>query len=78
MAEKWQNHFLINFGHKFEVVAEDPNYTFDYYRGKDLKQTCRRHSDLVYNKAWAKRGEVPELSQAQARNMVRQMKPIDG
>lgn len=61
--------------HKFEVVAEDPDYTFDYYRSNNLDKLA---DDIrsVYNRAWAKRGETPELSQLQARNMVRQMKPV--
>ena len=61
--------------HKFEVVAEDPDYTFDYYRSGNLDKLA---DDIrsVYNRAWAKRGETPELSQMQARNMVKQMKPV--
>lgn len=61
--------------HKFDVVAEDSDYTFDYFRSNDMNKLA---DDIrsVYNRAWAKRGEVPELSQAQARNMVKQMKPV--
>ncbi len=61
--------------HKAEWVANDPGYTFDYYRSNDLNKLA---DDIgtVYNRAWAKRGEMPELSQIQARTLVRQMKPV--
>jgi len=60
---------------KSNLVAENPDYTFDFFRGKDFNKLA---DDIraVYNRAWAKRGEIPELSQAQARNMVKQMKPV--
>lgn len=61
--------------HKSHLVEENPDYTFDFFHGNDLNKLA---DDIrtVYNKAWAKRGEMAELSQAQARNMVRQMKPV--
>ena len=60
---------------KSTLVAEDPNYSFSHFNGKDLMKLA---DDIrsVYNRAWAKRGEMAELSQAQARNMVKQMKPV--
>lgn len=60
---------------KANLVEEAKGYRFDYFRGKDLNKLA---DDIryVYNKAWAKRGEIPELSQVQARNLVKQMKPI--
>jgi hypothetical protein len=60
---------------KANLVDADTNYRFDFFRGKDLNKLA---DDIryVYNKAWAKRGEIPELSQVQARNLVKQMKPI--
>lgn len=60
---------------KSNLVEKDPNYTFGYFQGKDLNKLAD-DIRIVYNRAWAKRGEIPELSQAQARNLVRQMKPI--
>jgi hypothetical protein len=60
---------------KSNLINENPDYHFDYYRGNDLNGLA---DDVrtVYNRAWAKRGEIPELSQIQARNLVKQMKPI--
>jgi hypothetical protein len=60
---------------KMNLVGSDPGYSFDFFRGKDLTKLA---DDIrtVYNRAWAKRGEIAELSQAQARNMVKQMKPV--
>lgn len=60
---------------KSTLISEDPSYSFDYFRGDDLNKLA---DDIrtVYNRAWAKRGEMAELSQAQTRNMVKQMKPI--
>jgi hypothetical protein len=60
---------------KSNLVGEDPNYTFGFFQGKDLDKLAD-DIRIVYNRAWAKRGEIPELSQAQARNLVKQMKPI--
>ena len=60
---------------KSNLVGEDPNYSFDFFQGKDLNKLAD-DIRIVYNRAWAKRGEIPELSQAQARNLVKQMKPI--
>lgn len=60
---------------KSSLVAEDPNYSFSHYNGKDPNKLA---DDIrsVYNRAWAKRGEMAELSEAQARIMVKQMKPV--
>lgn len=60
---------------KSSLVAEDADYSFSHYNGKDLNKLA---DDIrtVYNRAWAKRGEMAELSEAQARNMVKQMKPV--
>jgi hypothetical protein len=60
---------------KANLIETDPNYRFDFYSGKDLNKLA---DDIryVFNKAWAKRGEIPELSEVQARNLVKQMRPI--
>lgn len=60
---------------KGNIVRQDPDYRFGYFNGKDLNRLA---DDIrsVYNRAWAKRGEIPELTQLQARNLVKQMKPI--
>jgi hypothetical protein len=60
---------------KSKLVEKDPNYRFDYVRKSDWGKL----PDLikqVYNRAWAKRGEIPELTETQARHLVKQMKPL--
>jgi GNAT superfamily N-acetyltransferase len=57
------------------LVEKDPHYRFGYVKKSDwgkLPEMVR----TVYNKAWAKRGEIPELTEAQARHLIKQMKPI--
>lgn len=57
------------------LVEKDPNYRFEYIKKSDwgkLPEMVR----TVYNKAWAKRGEIPELTEAQAKHLIMQMKPI--
>ncbi len=60
---------------KAELVFANPDYRFEYLRKKDWG-TLPDKIQSVYNRAWAKRGEMPELSAAQAKLMVRQMKPL--
>ncbi|MFZ6000782.1 MAG: hypothetical protein ACOYW3_09750 [Bacteroidota bacterium] len=60
---------------KADLIAQDPNYTFRYLRKSEL----HRLPDLirsVYNRAWANRGEIPEMTEVQAKHAVKQMKPI--
>ncbi len=57
------------------LVEKDPNYRFGYIKKSEwgkLPEMVR----TVYNKAWAKRGEIPELTEAQAKHLILQMKPI--
>lgn len=60
---------------KAAMVAKDPDYHFAYMETIDLEKLAQniRH---IYNKAWANRGEIPELSESQAMHIVKQMKPI--
>lgn len=60
---------------KNDLIRRDPKYRFDYLRKKDwskLPELIR----TVYNRAWANRKEIPELAPAQAKHLVKQMKPI--
>lgn len=59
---------------KAEVAAKNPDYSFRYISKSD--NTLADKIRYVYNKAWAKRGEIPELTETQARHIVKQMKPI--
>jgi GNAT superfamily N-acetyltransferase len=57
------------------LVEKDPNYRFGYVKKSDWDKLPVM-VQTVYNKAWAKRGEIPELTEAQARHLIMQMKPI--
>jgi GNAT superfamily N-acetyltransferase len=60
---------------KANLVAKDPEYSFSYLP-KSQWSTLPEKIKTVYNQAWAKRGEIPELTEAQARHLVKQMKPL--
>lgn len=60
---------------KAALVANDTNYTFRHMEKEDLPKLAGWIRD-VYNKAWASRGEIPELTESQARHIVQQMMPI--
>jgi hypothetical protein len=60
---------------KAKLIAKNPAYRFDYLRKKDWN-TLADKIRQVYNKAWANRGEIPELTDQQAKLIVKQMKPI--
>jgi len=60
---------------KAALVAKDPNYRFEFMPTIDLKKLAD-NIRYIYNKAWANRGEIPELTETQAAHIVKQMKPI--
>ncbi len=60
---------------KAELIAKDPSYKFEYLKKKDWGTLANKIRE-VYNKAWANRGEIPELTDPQAKLIVKQMKPI--
>ena len=61
--------------YKANLIARDPNYSFRYIHRNEIDK-LPEYLRIVYNKAWANRAENPELSQAQAVLLVKQMKPI--
>lgn len=60
---------------KAALVARDPNYSFRYLDKNEIDK-LPEYLLKVYNEAWANRSENPELSLAQAKVLVKQMKPI--
>lgn len=60
---------------KADLIARDPNYSFRYLKKSEMHMLPVYMRD-VYNRAWANRGEIPEMSEAQAKNIVKQMKFI--
>ncbi|MGE0770229.1 MAG: hypothetical protein AB7K37_00845 [Cyclobacteriaceae bacterium] len=60
---------------KAELLAKDPDYEFRHLRKSELPK-LGEYIRIVYNKAWANRSEIPELTKQQAALIVKQMKPI--
>lgn len=60
---------------KANLIARDPAYEFRYIRSNEMEKLPALIRE-VYNKAWAKRGEIPELTESQAKLIVKQMKPV--
>lgn len=57
------------------ITKNDADYSYRYLR-KDEMNKLPQYIHDVYNKAWANRFENPELSMAQAKLLVKQMRPI--
>jgi hypothetical protein len=57
------------------LASKDPDYEFRHIR-KDEVDKLPEFIMRVYNKAWANRRDIPELTLAQAKLIVKQMKPI--
>ncbi len=60
---------------KAKLIARDPAYKFEYLKKKDWSTLADKIRE-VYNRAWASRGEIAELTDQQAKLIVKQMKPI--
>jgi hypothetical protein len=60
---------------KAQMIAQDPDYEFRHIRKSEIEK-LPEYLLTVYNQAWAKRGDNPELTMAQAKLIVKQMKPI--
>jgi len=56
-------------------LEESPGYRFDHIRLADLEQVAEDFR-MIYNKAWAGHSGVKPMEQADARRMMRSMKPI--
>jgi hypothetical protein len=60
---------------KAAISANDPDYEFRHIRKNEIDK-LPEYLMMVYNAAWANRSENPELSLAQAKLLVKQMRPI--
>lgn len=60
---------------KAEMMARDPDYEFRHLKKSEIPK-LPEYILKVYNEAWAKRGDNPEMTLAQAKLIVKQMKPI--
>lgn len=61
--------------YKASLFAGNADYSFRHLLRSELK-LLPEYIRSVYNQAWANRAENPELSSAQAKLLVKQMKPI--
>lgn len=61
--------------YKANLLARDPDYEFRHLRKSELGQ-LHEYLLKVYNRAWAKYLGNPELTSAQAKILVAQMRPI--
>jgi hypothetical protein len=60
---------------KAALIASNSHYTFRHLEKHELN-VLPEYLHKVYNEAWGNRSENPELSLAQAKMLVNQMKPI--
>ena len=60
---------------KAALTAKDPDYDFRFLSKTEMPRLAE-YIHEVYNKAWAKRGDNPELNLQQAKLLVKQMKPV--
>lgn len=61
--------------YKAQLIAQDPDYVIRYLEKSEVDK-LPEYIHSVYNGAWTNRSENPELTMAQARILVKQMKPI--
>lgn len=61
--------------YKASLFEGNPDFSFRHLLKSELKLLAE-YIRTVYNQAWANRAENPELSSAQAKLLVKQMKPI--
>ncbi len=61
--------------YKASLFEGNPDFSFRHLAKSELK-LLPEYIRSVYNQAWANRAENPELSSAQAKLLVKQMKPI--
>jgi len=59
---------------KADRIFEDPDFSFRHVKISELSKYAEDFR-IVYNKAWARHG-VPKMSSAQAKSIMKQMKPI--
>jgi len=60
---------------KAEVAKQDPDYSFRHIEKKKLEKYAEDFR-TVYNDAWARHPGVAEMTSAQAKSIIKKMKPI--
>jgi hypothetical protein len=60
---------------KAKNIMRDPAYSFRHIRKKNMEKNAEDFR-TVYNAAWARHSGVAEMSQQQARSIMKKMKPV--
>ncbi len=60
---------------KANRIAQDPNYHFEHFKKSEMEKYTEDFRS-VYNQAWAKHDGVAGITEAQAKALMRQIKPI--
>jgi len=60
---------------KSDKIINNPDYTFNHIKKRNLEQHIQEFR-TVYNKSWVKHTGVSEMTSAQARGMIKKIKPI--
>ncbi|MGB3182731.1 MAG: hypothetical protein WBB45_15180 [Cyclobacteriaceae bacterium] len=58
-----------------DKIMDDPDYSFRYLKKSQLQEAAT-YFRAVYNAAWARHSGVKEMSEAQAKNIMKQLKPV--
>jgi len=74
-ARKISDPLSERLAYKADMVKKDPDYSFRHLRRDELGK-LPGYIQQVYNRAWTNRAETPELTSAQAKLLVQQIKPI--
>jgi len=74
-ARKISDPLSERLAYKADMVKKDPDYSFRHLRRDELGK-LPGYIQQVYNRAWTNRAETPELTPAQAKLLVQQIKPI--
>lgn len=74
-GRKVKDPFAPRLVEKADKIFENPDYTF---RHLEMKQLDKYTEDFrtIYNKAWARHKGVAQMSSLQAKNIMKQLKPI--
>lgn len=60
---------------KAALIHKDPDYSFRHLRSKEIEKYTEDFRK-IYNEAWGGHSGVPEMSSLQAKNLMKQLKPI--
>jgi GNAT superfamily N-acetyltransferase len=74
-ARKVMDPLSIKIKEKAERIFSDPDYSFIHLKKSELDKFTRDFRD-IYNKAWSGHKGVPQLTEAQAKASMKQLKPV--